>query len=473
MKTTRALCSAAAVLLTALAARAADPVAVKVTVEPSKATTAIPEDFAGVSHEMQLVLADEQGKHYFSADNAALLKTFKTLGIRNLRVGGNTTDKPTVPIPSEKDIDALFAFAKAADVPVIFTLRLRAGGPEDAARVAKYVVGTYGSQVQCVAVGNEPNVYAKTYPEYRDAMKKYFPAIRDAAPGVKFCGPSPTPGKVAWTKDFVEDFGDVDYVTLITQHAYPGGSARKVEDVAKARADMLSPEWVKGYQKMHDVFVPAAKAKNKPVRIEEVNSFFNGGAKDVSDTFAASLWGLDYMHWWAAHGIAGVNFHTGDNVAAGDDLTPCRYALYRTSDAGYHVHPMGYAVKAFSLGSDGKLTPVDISAPDGLNLTAYAVTDEQRHVAVTLINKEHGPDGKPARVTLSAGKTPTAVRTITLTARSKDIAAQSGITLGGAEITDNANWTGKWTNLPGIAGDGSVTIDLPPASATVVELSLR
>src|SRR5580765_563767 len=111
-------------------ARAAAPVTV--TIDASKAGTSIPADFVGLSYETKMMLPVD-GKHYFRADNGALIATFKQLGIRSLRVGGNSADNPQVAIPNEADIDSLFEFAKAADVKVIYTLRLKGtNDPTDA-----------------------------------------------------------------------------------------------------------------------------------------------------------------------------------------------------------------------------------------------------------------------------------------------------------------------------------------------------
>lgn len=440
---------------------------VAVTVDPSSSGRRIPADFAGVSFEMQLVTLGKDGSHYFRPDNKALVDTFKSLGIKNLRVGGNTSDKPTVPVPTEADIDSLFAFAKEAGVKVIFTVRLRESAPEKVVGIAKYVMTKYGDQVTCLAVGNEPNVYAKTYEAYRDMMRQYYPAIRAVAPGTMFCAPGTTPGKAAWARSYAEDFGPTGQVKLVTQHSYPGGSARKVTDVAQARQDMLSAKWTESYQKMYDAFVPAAKKAGVAYRIEETNSFFNGGAKDVSDTLASALWALDYMYWWASHDAAGLNFHTGDNVAAGEDLTPCRYALFWSKDGGYDVHPIGYAIKAFDLGSHGTIVQAH---SDRENLATYAVRGTDGHLYVTLVNKDAK---EPADVKVTPGAVPSAARTITLTGPSNDLAATSGVTLGGSAIGPDGNWDGNWTSQPGIAGDGTVIVQLPPASAAVVDLTVK
>ena len=68
-------------------------------------------------------------------------RTLKLLGVKSVRVGGNTCDNPAVAVPSEKDIDNFFAFAKAAGVKVIYTLRLK--GATDTAPAAKIVKFLY------------------------------------------------------------------------------------------------------------------------------------------------------------------------------------------------------------------------------------------------------------------------------------------------------------------------------------------
>ena len=91
---------------------AGSPVTVRVDME--KQIRTIPEDFCGLSYETKMLLPNTNtGKHYFRGDNLPLITAFKTMGIKHLRVGGNTAERATVNIPDETDIDALFAFAKA------------------------------------------------------------------------------------------------------------------------------------------------------------------------------------------------------------------------------------------------------------------------------------------------------------------------------------------------------------------------
>jgi len=82
-----------------------------------------------------------------------------------------------VPLPSEADVDSLFAFAREAKVEVIYTLRLRDGSREYAARMARYIIEHHQDGLTCFAIGNEPNVFAQEYPVYLAEWKRYVAQI--------------------------------------------------------------------------------------------------------------------------------------------------------------------------------------------------------------------------------------------------------------------------------------------------------
>jgi hypothetical protein len=443
-----------------------------VTVTPDWSGTQIPipSEFSGLSFETQLALAGSNGIHYFRADNAPLIQLFKTLGIKHLRIGGNTSDNPTVNVPVIADIDDLFAFAQAADLKVVYTVRLK--GQTDASAdipIVKHILDHYAANLDCFALGNEPSVYYKQYPVYKEVWVKMSSQIVAAEPRAVFCGPN-TDRHYEWAVDFANDFAHCGYLKEINEHAYVGLSARKVTDVVAARDKMLSNDWVKLYQGVYDAFVPQVLADKLPYRMEETNTFFNGGKEGASDTFTAALWALDYMYWWVGHNASGLNFHTGDKVAAGAESTPCRYAAYVSSSGGYDVHPVGYGIKAFDLGGHGSLLPVEAKSANNLNLTAYAVAAADG-LYVTIVNKEHGISGRDATVQLNSGKSYAHGEIAFLANSSHDIAATTGTTLGGAAISEDGNWAGKWTDLPAPSQPGQFTVTVPAASAAIIKLS--
>lgn len=457
------------------------PVTIAVDLEHPGA--AIAPDFTGLSFETSLLLPGENGVHYFRPDNLPLIRLFHTLGIKSLRIGGNTSDRDVKRIPGEADIDSLFAFAKAADLKVIYCLRLRNGDPQVAAQTAKYIMDRYASLVDCFSIGQEPSAYPVKkkdtrapgermgaanekyqYPDYAAEWKKFAGAIIAAVPDVKLCGPGVHNNGV-WAQKFMADFARSNHVTLITEHLYPGGAGGKVPTPESGRDRMLSDEFTGKYQKLHDGFVPLAISNGLPYRLEEANNYFNGGATNVSNTFASALWGLDFMYWWAAHGAAGVNFHTGDKVAAGSTLQPSKYTAFFSMTNGFLVRPLGYGIKAFDLGSHGKLIPMTMSNPSNLNLSAYAVLGDDKHLYLTVINKEHGEKARDARIIPDKVNIQVA-QVLSLTAPEGNGAATSGETLGGGEIIADGSWNRKWTNAnpPGI-------LTVPAASAVIIKLS--
>lgn len=448
---------------------------VMVQLSPQQPGAAVPADFVGLSFEMQYVLRDTNGHHFFSTKNKTLIATFKTLGIKSLRVGGNTADRPTIPTPSFADVDSLFAFAKAADVKVIYTLRLNQGSLDAATQMANYITRHYARRLESFAIGNEPNVFSKEYAPYLAEWKRYAAQITAPtnSPNAKFCGPGTSPGHETWARDFAVEFSNRGPLAFIAQHDYPGGDARRATNSSAARDKILSPTIDDHYAAFAAHFVPAILSNGLPYRLEEANSFYDGGAVDVSDTYASALWALDYQWWWAAHGAGGINFHTGDKVAARDENKPCRYAVFWTAPAGYNIHPLGYALKMFSLAAHGSLIPATLENADNLNLAVYAINTDKNNLAVTLINREHGVSARTTEVILKLGVAAARAQVMWLTAPSADVAAKTGVTLGGAEIEDNAVWNGKWTPLPNSTADGSVKLKLPPASAALVKITAR
>jgi hypothetical protein len=448
-------------------------VPVTVTVDVTQPGYKIAPDYAGLSYETKREMPGADGKYYFSPQNAPLIKMFQTLGIKNLRIGGNTVDSSKVTIPVQADIDQLFQFAKAADTKVIYSFRLNKGDPQGSAAQAKYIADNYAPQLICFSIGNEPDIFVHSYQGWVKEWQPIYDAINQAVPNAIFLGPSLTSNAQPWAHDFARDYFPSGKILYVTQHQYAGGAGGKVTDPVAGREMMLSPEWQTKYQEYYDKFGAPLLANHVPYRLEEGNNFYNGGAKDVSDTFASALWSLDYLYWWAAHGSQGINFHNGDEVAAGQSIVPCRYASFTSAPDGYFAHPIAYAIKLFNLGAKGALLPSkvepDASAKD-LGLVSYAVLGDDKAVYVTLINKEHGAAPRDAVVTL---KVPTSaatkVDTMALTSPNNDLAAKEGIQLGGNPIKKDGSWTEAWTSVP--TTGGAIQVKVPASSILLVRIS--
>lgn len=446
---------------------------VTITIDTNSPLAAkIPEDFVGLSFGMRALLPRDDDPRFFSPTNSALITLFQNIGIKHLRVGGTSVEAPpTTPIPDKQDIDSFFGFVRAAGVRhVIYSLRLletNAALNYEATNVqiAKYIWAKYRPNVDCFAIGNEPDLqrvfhqdYAITnFDTYLAKWQRFAGAIRTAIPQSMFAGPD-SAGNPKWTTNFAQAECATGLLKMVTDHFYVGGKGRDVEPRVGIDT-MLSSEWISRNEKRFEsATVPVSKL-GCAYRLTEANDHYSGGVIDASDTFAGALWALDFLHWWSERGVLGVDFHNTQWVP-NDVLT-------RDQSSGeLRINPKGYGLKAFELGSRGSTEPISIRNTGRLNLTAYSVRDGDRHF-VTLINKEHGAGARAARVSIN-GIHPIKAQVILLKSQT-GVAAQSGITLGGESIASNVQWDGKWTAAH-ITASGQCSIRVPAGSAAIVRL---
>ncbi len=484
MKTRRQLysCIAALLFFGGIAISAA-PVLVSVNTQSPGAE--VSNDALGLSYETGLMLPNENGVRYFRPDNKPLVQMFRTLGIRSLRIGGNSVDAARWRVPEEADIRSLFQFAKAADVKVIYSVRLEDGDPQSAANIAKFIRKHHAKSLECFAIGNEPKGYYKDTNVFLAKWTSIRDAILAVWPEAQFCGPDDNPSQ-EWCTMLVKNFaGTNGHLKQITQHSYSFGCSYKnprEKDVTKlipvevpaAREKMLSPDAYAIYEKILRGITNAIGDAPVSFRMTEVNSYWFSGLKGASDSYASALWGVDYLHWWTAHSADGLNFHTGDRTG-GAITMPCRYAAFVSSAKGYEARPLAYGMKLFSLGGQGKILTTSISTDTNQNIVAYATLAKKKTACVTLINKTHGGSAtnSEVQIKLDAGLAGKTAQVILLTAQDGDIAAgSSAVTLGGAAILEDGTWEGRWTSLPIAKGADTITLTLPPASAAVVKFKL-
>jgi hypothetical protein len=453
---------------------------VTLSIETGTPGFAVPADFAGIGFETWAEAPDRAGVsgRLFSPTNAQLITLFTNSGIRNLRLGGCTVEGSDAAVPGREDIDSVFAFARAADLKVIYSLRLLDGHAADDAATAQYIWTRYRPWLDCFSIGNEPNeppfrsapaAGMTNYASYLANWRTFATAVTNAVPGAKLAGPDS--GGTDWVASFAGDEKESGMIALITQHQYAGGKpftkgTHKDMPAMEAIDNMLSRNWLtKRYAPFCNItLTPAAKA-GLPCRMTEANDYLHG-VTNASNAFASALWALDYMHWWAARGCAGVNFH--NNQHSGWLKTDTVYLDGATKE--YRINPKAYAIRAFDLGSRGRVETVAIGNAKGLNLTAYAVGDAT-NLYITIINKEHGDGARAAAVTIAPDDPSwNNAEVMFLTASNGDAGATNGITLGGAPITNNAPWRGQWSALaPG--GDHLCQVLVPAVSAAVVRLS--
>lgn len=458
-------------LSTLFAAAQTQPVSV--TVSGQAGGPALPPRFLGLSYEMSMV-APEDGRYYFDPHDQALVNTFRTLGIKSLRVGANAVDDPRVPVPGEKDIDELFDFARAAGVKVIYSFRLKNGDPAHSARLAAYIAAHDADVLDCFSIGNEPSFYLKTFPAYFAEWRPHYEAILKAVPDAMFDGPS-VAGNYYYVQDLVKAVFPDGHLAIASDHYYFLGSGRAGETNPPAtRARFLSDRLHAGYERDYEQVGAALLVQGVPYRIDEMNSCYNGGAKNASDTYASTLWALDCTHWWAAHHILGVNYHTGESVGRDGGFGAANYAafVHKPGGDGFAMRPQAYSLLAFTQGAHGQSLDVKTRAAPGFNFDAYAYRDHAGWIYLTLINKSYGNSARPATalVQLPPGVNIRGWERMDLTQQNQDVAAKTGVTLGGGAVSLQGIWQGQWQNVKG-GNSGSVSVTVTPASAAILRFS--
>lgn len=459
--------------LWAAAALAQSPVTLTIDGQAPGAT--VPPDFIGLSFGMKALLPDKAGAHFFSPTNAPLVTLFQNLGIRHLRLGGTTVESPpSTPIPGQTEIDNLFAFARTAGVKkIIYSFRLLETNPARPcsatnAALAQYIWSRYRPSLDCFAIGNEPDrqsVYHQdliitNFTTYLDKWRKFAAAITNLVPQAQFAGPDAGSANVNWTTQFARAEMDSGLIAVVSEHYYAGGAGRGVE-AAKGIETMLSPDWMDAYQALYDKVAAPVFSARLPFRFTEANDHYSGGVPGASDTFAGALWALDFLHWWAAHNTAGVDFH--------NTMWVVNDVITRDANGRPAINPKGYGLKAFDLGAHGSIEPLTISNPDAVNLTAYAVRGPG-DLFVTVINKDHGAGARSADVSIVAAGLAGRSEAVFLTAPAGDVAAKTGVTLGGASIGTDAPWLGKWTPLVSDKA-GQCALKVVPSSAAIVKIA--
>ncbi len=281
-------------------------------------------------------------------------------------------------------------------------------------------------------------------------------------PEAKFAGPDAGSGNIYWTTRFAKAEKNSGLISVVTEHYYSGGAGKGVEPLQGIEA-MLSPDGVTGYQNLYDKMAAPVLSSGLPFRFTEANDHYSGGVPGASDTFAGALWALEFLHWWAAHEAVGVDFHNTEWVV--NDV------IAHDSKGRLAINPKGYGLKAFDLGGHGSVTPVTISNPDGVKLTAYAVRGGG-NLFVTILNKEHGAGARGADLTIVSEGIAKRAEVIFLAAPSGDVTAKTGVTLGGAPISNDGPWLGKWTPLVS-RKKGRCAVKVAAASAAIVKIATK
>ena len=454
----------------------------------------MPEDFVGLSYEVQQ-LTDPT---FFSPANTGLIAQCKALAAKGvLRLGGNTSefgywkptpDSPEPEHPHTREVEGepkaqyyavtgeavrnLAGFLKATGWTCLYGIGMGTNTPERAAAEAEFVAKTLGENLQYFQIGNEVDLFRnhlrdpKTWgvKPYLDEWLAIARAVSAKVPGAKLGMPD-VAGAVDWLPQIADQWPSIQnppQVTRLTHHYYFGGPATNPNVNIP---NLLKPATMARVQKDADTANGAAKRMGVGVRMTEGNTCYRGGKPGVSDVFAAALWAADYALLLARNGYSGVNLHggTGKSVAnsvggflPGDVMlkeqgkTPEEIATHPhpfytpigTFGDRYTLEPVAVGLKFAGSFAGATFVEGDLTASlqaAGVNATAYAVKLTNGTTSVIILNKDLEKD---VSIALSfANSKATKVRTEALRAPAID-SREAQITAGGhTEPLKNGKYT--------------------------------
>ena len=410
------LFSAASAALTPVQ-HSAEAVPVSVTLNTAATGPVMPDDFTGLSYESgQLYNPD-----FFSPRNTALVAAFRRLTTNGvLRLGGHLSNittwegegqndpkqvrgvrhgiedywewplvDPSIQankrgIITRKAITELRGFLDAVGWRLLYCLNFASGSAARAADEAEAIASIVGDRLLAFVIGSEVDDFGEDqffrpkgydFDQFFSEYQAWVAAIRSGVPHARFAGPD-TDGKVAtWVTEYARRTrGDA---VLLTSHFYGMGPASDPNMTAER---LLRKTHYDLEADLAAVQVASAAAGGTPYRMDEGNSCFGGGRKDVSDAYASALWVADYMLTVACAGVVGVNLHGGGvgiytpiETSQGKSASPRPLYFgiqFAQRFVGFHVSRCALNTKA--------------------NVTAYQGT-RPGHTMLALINKGEPP----------------------------------------------------------------------------------
>jgi uncharacterized protein (TIGR03437 family) len=415
--------------------------------------------FAGLSYEK-----GQMANPFFSPQNTDAIGLFKLIGPSLLRIGGNSVDKTTwTPNGAGRssgqvapsDIDALAGFLKATGWQVLYGTNLAQSTPALAAAEIAYAVQSLGSSLYGIEIGNEPDLYAGNYfpstwgfSDYLTLWQSFAAAIRAQSPNVPLTGPVAASNISGWVKPFAAAEGQ--NVILLSVHYYRGNgqsASSTVELLVSPDANIVTDT---------KEMLAISESVDVPYRVAETNSFYNGGASNVSDAYASALWVIDHLFACASNGAQGINLHGGGDSTG---YTPI-------ADSGGVVvgaRPEFYGVTLFTLAGIGTLLQTTINA-GGLNATAYAVQAANGTLNVIINNKDQA---QTLSVTLQLPQAALSAQMMQMSGPSLD--ATTGMAIQGGTIQPNGAFApGSELALP--TSGASLACSVGPLTAALIQV---
>jgi len=398
--------------------------------------------FAGFSYEKA-----ELTHPLMEPGDSGLIALFKLLGPSILRIGGDSSDKmswaplaPNTVYPNvdRAQVDRLAKFVRATGWRCLYTVNLAGSAkgtqtPEKAADEAAYAAQAFGPDLVGIEIGNEPDAYHRPGRQYADKpwdleryealWNQYRTAILAKTPGLVITGPAA--GHLAvWTIPFSKAQTKAK-LALLTDHYYAGRGHSRAAFTGEI---LVSPDTLlaSNLKLMRD----AQNETGIPFYIGETNSFA-GSVPGVSDSYAASLWIIDFLFNCAQGGAMGAALHGGGSAA----YSPLADDRSRVTE----IKPEFYGILLFTMAGTGTLERTTVSA-GGRNVTAYAVRTETG-TNIVVVNKDAATSLKLDLQLPSAAQSADALCLDQHGPGGPSLAAKSGVVIQGSAVETDGRFS--------------------------------
>jgi hypothetical protein len=458
------------------------------TIDANSAATPVARGFAGCSVEMSTI--GPWSGTYLAGSPAlfdqSLVNLLNLLGQYEgppvIRIGGNSQDRSWLQA-SDGAVIPPFNYA-AAPTPntytpnqinglawvqrltgARFTIGLNMGGdlPAEALEQMLAFNGLFdASGIAAFDIGNEPDVtdFASYRPAgwneslYQADLVSFLNVLVPAAPGASFAGPAaagtswlPTQATNAFNSLLSATSGRLAFVTV--HHYIANGEAPPADPIGSLFAAANSSGVAAGYAATQ---ASAAAQGGLPVRVNETNTFYNGGLAGVSNAMASALWG------------------------ASGPYTPFTMTA-SASGITVQAQPVYYGMMLFAqfIQNGAGLIPSPAAGVSADLASVYASRDNAGALRVLVINKS-----QTAAVTTTlalanlGGRYQSQGKLLLLLAPS--LSATSGLTLNGQSYDGNGNVVGSAT--PSVisaqpAGSSNFAFSVPVGSAGIFVLEVQ
>jgi hypothetical protein len=428
----------------------------------------IPPRFMGLSYEKTAMTYS-----YFHESNQHLIALFRRLGDGVLRIGGASVDQvmwtpdatgthfQVTPV----EIKALAVFLHETGWLCLYGVNFATSTPAQAAEEVAYVVSVLGSNLLGIEIGNEPDEYGLpgsffagnwTFEDYFARWNMFRSAILQSAPNVAITGPAVAGGNhiTTWTLPFGQQATAAD-ITLLTQHYYRDYYSASGGAPTPTAAFLISPD----SQLTSELAIldGGAQQLGIPYRISECNSFDNGGVPGVSNSYASSLWVIDFLFDVALGGGTGVNMHGGGRSPG--------YTPIADDDGGVvEARPEYYGLLLFALAGPGTLLETQLAAGT-VDATAYAVRTASGGLNLVVVNKDTVQN---MTLTIATNQNIQSATLQTMTGAS--LAATSGVTIQGATVNPDGSFFPASADTLTPAGT-QTTCFIPALTAALISIT--